>query len=404
MKLNPKMLIPRFVRDKVRVSLTHYYFDHVYPQAYRKATRDAVDSHKAVFVEANRDEPSDSLQLVYAEMKHRGFACEFISLHWNCGKFSEYTSRSLQMVRMVATARYVFICEACHPLACVPLRPETKVIQLWHGCGAFKKFGMSTADKIFGASRKEKLRHPAHRNTSLVTVSSPEVRWAYVEAMSMEDRPEVVQALGVSRTDVYFDEEFLSARRDEVLAVVPEIADKRILLYAPTFRGRVFGATAPNELDIRLLHDRLGEEWVLLIKHHPHVKQRPPVPAGCEGFAFDVSESLSIEACLCVADVCLSDYSSLVFEYSLFRRPMAFFAYDIADYDDWRGFYYDYDELTPGPVFMSTEEIAHWVVSLSPDFDSSEIDAFRQRFMGACDGNATERILDAVMELTGSRD
>ncbi|MDO5119220.1 MAG: CDP-glycerol glycerophosphotransferase family protein [Coriobacteriales bacterium] len=396
MKRNPKYLIPTGVRDVFRRALTDFMFDYGHPLQYRRAARQPVDPKRCVFIEMDRDAVSDSMQLVYDEMQRRGFTCDFISLHMHCGSFVEYTRRSGEMAKMVATAKYVFICEAQGRLACLPLRPETKVIQLWHGCGAFKKFGMSTADKIFGGTREEKMRRPAHRNTSLVTVSSPEVVWAYEEAMSLEGTG-IVQPLGVSRTDVFFDQDFIERCRREVEEVVPETKGRQVVLYAPTFRGRVATAEAPDQLDINLLHERLGEDWILLIKHHPHIKKRPPVPAGCERFAFDVTDKLSIEACLCRSDACVSDYSSLVFEYSLFGRPMAFFAYDLADYDDWRGFYYDYDELTPGPIFATTHELAEWVEHLDERFDPIEVAAFREKFMGACDGHATERIIKTVL-------
>lgn len=284
-------------------------------------------------------------------------------------------------------------------IACLPVRPETKIIQLWHGCGAFKRFGMSTADKIFGASRKDKLRHPDHTNTSLVTVSSPEVVWAYEEAMCFEDRPGIVRPLGVSRTDVFFDQEYLATMKREVLEAVPACEGKRILIYVPTFRGRVSHAEAPDQLDIPLLKRVLGEEWVLLIKHHPHVKELPEVPAECRDFAFDVTHDLTIDHLIVAADVCISDYSSLVYEVSLLGKPMVFFAYDLQDYDDWRGFYYDYDELTPGPVFEDSESLVDWVAHVDERFDQGEVDAFRERFMSSCDGNSTKRICEAAFAL-----
>lgn len=70
-----------------------------------------------------------------------------------------------------------FLNDASNVVSCLPLREGTTVVQLWHGCGAFKKWGMSTADLIFGGSRDEILRHPFYKNLSLVTVSSPEVVW-----------------------------------------------------------------------------------------------------------------------------------------------------------------------------------------------------------------------------------
>ena len=390
-------LIPKPVRKGIRAVVRDALFDVVLPTAYRGAARAPVRPNVALFVEETKPQPSDNFTLMIRELENRGFTCDFISLgHYRLGTLPYY-AQCMKMVRAAATSRLVLLSEASAPLSCVPLRAETAAVQLWHACGAFKKFGMSPADKLFGDSREEKRRHPYYENLSLVTVSSPEVCWAYVEAMDLEKTPEIVQATGVSRTDVYFDEAYLASQRQLVLDAVPQAKGKKALLYAPTFRGHIAEAEAPDALDLRLLKDRLGNEYVLLIKHHPFVKQRPAIPQGCEDFAFDVSDQLSIEAAMTAADVCVSDYSSLVFEYSLLNRPMAFFAYDRADYDDWRGFYYDYDEMTPGPIFTTTEELADWVEHLDERFDPAEVAAFREKFMGACDGHATERIIATVL-------
>ena len=390
-------LIPKSVRKGIRAVVRDVLFDNVLPTAYRLAAKADVNQRVALFVEETKPRPADNFTLMMRALEDRGFTCNFISLgHYRLGTLPYY-AQCIRMVRAAATSRLVFLSEASAPLSCLPLRAETTAVQLWHACGAFKRFGMSTADKLFGDSREEKERHPYYENLSLVTVSSSEVCWAYVEAMALEKTPDVVQATGVSRTDVYFDEDYLAQQRKTVLEAVPQAANKKVLLYAPTFRGRIAEAEAPDMLDVSLLHKRLGEDYVLLIKHHPFVKRRPAIPQGCEDFAFDVTDQLGIDAVMVASDVCVSDYSSLVFEYSLLARPMAFFAYDRADYDDWRGFYYDYDEMTPGPIFTRTEELVDWVEHLEERFDPSEIVAFRQKFMGACDGHATERIIAAAL-------
>ena len=106
-----------------------------------------------------------------------------------------------------------------------------------------------------------------------------------------------------------------------------------------------------------------------------------------------------IDWLLTIADVRISDYSSIVFEYSPFGRPMVFFAYDKDDYDDWRGFYYDYDEMTPGPVLKTTGEVIDCIANAAERFDPAQVEAFCQKFMGACDGHATERICEATLAL-----
>ena len=111
-----------------------------------------------------------------------------------------------------------------------------------------------------------------------------------------------------------------------------------------------------------------------------------------------MTEELEIDELLCTCDICISDYSSLIFEYSLFEKPMIFFAYDLKDYDDWRGFYYDYEELTPGPVVQTTEEVIECIKNTEVNFDPEEIREFRNKFMSACDGHATERLIELITE------
>ena len=349
-----KRAILRWIRVRVKDAL----FFVVLPSAYRKASRQPISPGKVLFLENKESELPESFQVMWSRLSDMsGLTLEFVSLGETRVRLRRYYQNCIAFAKNVATAQYVFLNDASSVVSCLPLRPETKVVQLWHGCGAFKKWGMSTADLIFGGSREEILRHPFYKNLSLVTVSSPEVVWAYEEAMVLQDEPGVVQPTGVSRTDVFFDDEYLAASRSKIQQLVPAAIEKKVIVYAPTFRGRVAQAEGPNALDLAKMKAFLGDSHVLLIKHHPFVKNRPAVPEECADFAFDVSDKAGINELLCGADLVISDYSSLVFEYSLFERPMIFFACDREDYADWRGFYYEYEELAPGPICETTEEV-----------------------------------------------
>ena len=115
---------------------------------------------------------------------------------------------------------------------------------------------------------------------------------------------------------------------------------------------------------------------------------------GC--FAVDVTKDLEIDELMCAADVCITDYSSLIFEYSLLDKPLVFYAYDLDEYDDWRGFYYDYSELTPGPVCRNMEELAECLSSVQQSYDRERMQAFRDKYMRSCDGHSTRRIEEMV--------
>ncbi len=383
-----------YMRRDLRVFFTYRI---LFPLCYLAAARTSrLNRRKAVFVEVRFTTRQDSFALIYDALEEKGYELheQFIE-NTKPGRLA-YFGRCIRMLWDIADARYVFLNDACKVTSCIPLRRGTDIIQLWHACGAFKRFGMSTADSLWGESRRRLEHYPNYGNLKYVTVSSPQVVWAYEEAMNLPHEPRQVVPTGISRTDVFYDEAFLSSAREAVRRAAPLTAGKKILLFAPTFRGHIREASSPDCLDIAAMKEALGSDYVLLIKHHPFVKNPPPVPEDCRDFAMDVTGCLPIDQLLVAADVCISDYSSLIFEYSLFERPMIFFAYDLEDYFDWRGFFYDYNELTPGPVVRTTDEIIDYIANLDTRFDGKEVRAFRKKFMSACDGRATDRILRLI--------
>lgn len=329
----------RPIRGAVAKLYKIYTQKYLYPGTYQKYAKEPVQENKIVFLEIRMQKLTNNFLLLYDKLEKEG-KYNLVSCHIGEGLVSRKVQRRncLAALKEIATAKYVFINDSTYLIGCLDLRPETKVVQVWHACGAFKKFGFSTAEKIFGANREQLLKFPLHKNFSYVTVSSPEVRWAYAEAFNMQDQMEKVVATGVSRTDVFYDEKLIHAAKEKLHRLMPSSKDKKVILYAPTFRGRVAKAYSPEEMDMNQMYKAFAEKYVLVSKHHPFVKNRPEIPAGMEMFARDMTEEMTIEELLMVSDICISDYSSLVFEFSLFERPMIFFAYDLEDYFDWRGF------------------------------------------------------------------
>lgn len=386
----------RELRKKWRKAYEDKIYFEVFPEAYSSQADQPLQENKVILIEPRYATLSNSFQALYQELKeHYNFDVHIHCLRDTFVSKSQYVENCKVMLQDAATAKYIFLTEASRVISCVPLRKETIVTQLWHGCGAFKKFGLSTAELIFGPNTESLQRHPFHKYYHLVTVSSPEVVWAYAEAMGLEEEKELIQPIGVSRTDVFFHKEREQEAREKLYRLMPSAKGKKVILYAPTFRGRVAKAKSSDQLDIQQFQKAFEGEYVLLLKHHPIVKNRPEIPEESKGgFAMDMTEEMSIDELLFVSDICISDYSSLIFEYSLFERPMIFFAYDLDEYFDWRGFYYNYDELTPGPIFKENEPMIQYIRHIDEQFDKEQVIAFKNKFMSACDGHATERIME----------
>ena len=279
---------------------------------------------------------------------------------------------------------------------------ETKIIQLWHGVGVFKKVGYSTVDnKNFGKNRKEREEYNQYRNYSYVTIAASEQSWIFEEAMRINKMSGIIKPIGIARTDVFFDEKYINNTYEKLYRKLPQIKGKKIILYAPTFRGTVANAQAPDKIDVNMFGKALGDEYILIVKHHGLSKNVPEIPERWNNsFAFDFGKQkvLGIEGLLAIADICITDYSSIAFEYAIMEKPLLFFAYDLEDYIDKRGMYYDYDEITPGPICKTNEEMIDYIKNIEDRFNKKEIIAFKNKYVSACDGNATQRTIDLIEE------
>lgn len=367
----------------------------LFPTVYQISAIRPLDERKVLFVEVTSAALSNNFFLLLKSIKnnyHLPVRVHFLRTGF-CNKWL-YLWKCLRLVSDAATAKYVFISDASNIFGCIPIRRGSIFTQIWHGCGAFKRFGLSASECSFGDDREDLLRYPNYTYNTYMTVSSPSVIWAYSEATGLP--PDRIAATGISRTDVFFDKNFHGKAFKNLRQVMPKADGKKVILYAPTFRGYTSHAQAPDRLSISLMFKQLSSTHVLLIKHHPLVRQRPEIPEKYSGFARDVSDEMDIEELLCVADICITDYSSLIFEYSLLERPMLFFSYDLEEYYDWRGFFYDYREMVPGPILETTDDLTGAILHIDEGFDRERVRRFKEYFMSSCDGNATERILDMV--------
>lgn len=378
----------------------NYWLEKKLPRMYLEAAKEPVDERRVLFVEPRYAQMRSSMTLLYELMKKDPrFDVTFFAIN-NIDK-TRYQSflDSEGMVAFAARAKYIFSTDVSAILGCMPMRRETVYVQLWHACGAFKKFGMSTSELEFGSSRENQLKHPGYANTDIVTVSSSEICWAYAQAMNLPES--CIYPIGVSRTDVFFREENRKASYEKLWKLFPASKGKKVILFAPTFRGHIKTAVTSEKFRPEIFAKALSDEYVLVTKHHPMVKELPVIPADIRGsFAWDATGSeIDVEELMMAADICITDYSSIVFEFALMQRPMLFFAYDLEEYYDWRGFYYPYEEMTPGPICRTNEEMVDYILHLDERYEPERITAFRERFMGACDGHSTERILETALKL-----
>ena len=295
----------------------------------------------------------------------------------------------------LATARLFVVDDYFFPMYVITPRRGTARVQTWHAAGAFKKIGYSVLDKSFGADEALVSRVDIHSNYTLCLMPSDAATVHYMEAFR-QPRERFSSVLGLPRTDLFFD----AAQRARADAAIRDRYDlppgRRVLLYAPTFRGdTMHAARYDDSLDLAALHRALGDEWVVLLRLHPFVRQAASLDAAPAGFVRDVSDWPDMNELMFVADVLVTDYSSAIFEFALLGRPMAFLAPDADAYERERGFYLDFRRDMPGPIFETTDDLASWIAA--GDLDPSRSSAFARASFDVADGHASERFVDRVV-------
>ena len=295
--------------------------------------------------------------------------------------------------KLYSTSRVVIIDDFYELTSMVDKKNDVKLVQVWHACGAFKTFGFSRLGKPGGPKQTSM----NHRMYDRAIVSSKEIRRFYAEGFGIPIGN--VVATGVPRTDMFFDEDVAAKNRANFYAAYPEWEGKKIIMFAPTFRGngRLTGHYPMEKFDLKEVADALGEEYGIIVKMHPFVNNPVEIPKGYENRIIDLSENSEINDLLFVTDILITDYSSVVFEASLLDIPMLFYAFDLSEYIATRDFYYEYEPFLPGKLTQTQGELVDAIKN--EDFEMEKIEPFKHKFFDNLDGKSAERVAAMIKTL-----
>ena len=331
-----------------------------------------------VFADAHHDTLPFSMQYLHDALLARGYTPVDIFKDYTRLGQARSALAAISFMRLYARTRLLFICDNFLPAASCRKHRDTTVVQLWHSCGLMKKMGYDTADDIPAGYRGN-----VYRNYDLVTVSAP-CCVGPLES-SMHQPRGVVQPIGVSRTDTYFDEAWRKRCREAFYRQFPDARNKKIILWAPTFRGNAADPTLVGTGGIDLLEKQLGSGYLVIRKVHPHLEKKYGL-SSCD---------IPTEELFPVTDLLITDYSSAVFDFLLFGNPVVLYAPDLHTYQQSRGFYSPYEALSPYVVTQDDQLTANVTAALEAG-SAPWISQRRAYHMSACDGHATRRILDRL--------
>ena len=361
------------------------YFKHkIYGSLFHIFKIFSVKSNKISFIIDSDGSFKGNFDYIKKEFEKRG-NFEFNLFYKDKLSFSNFKN--------LATSKYIFLNDNFFPIAFMNFKDESKLIQLWHAPGAFKKFGGSVLPKD-----DLPILEKVSDNTDFLIISSKNIEKYYSEAFQID--PSKIKPLGLPRADYFFESHDIDSLKKDFYKKYNISGDKKIILYAPTFRDEEKYNNVFDFLDLEKFNEVLSEEYVLALRLHPKIKDFYKGDITSNGYYVDCSDYSDEQELLLISDILISDYSSIMIEFALLNKPIVFFVYDFDSYlNNERGFYFDFKKTVPGPVVYESDKLIE--VIKDNNFDNSKMSQFVETQFDELDGKSSKRVVDFLLEYGG---
>ncbi|HET7661784.1 MAG TPA: CDP-glycerol glycerophosphotransferase family protein [Oryzihumus sp.] len=345
---------------------------------------------------------SDNPRAVFEELERRGdprrrvWAVEHLGVEVPDG-VERVIVGSREYFRHIARARWLVTNDSMPPH--YVKRDGAKYAQTWHGT-PLKRIGFDIDN--LQMSNQQYLVQFGRDVAKWDSLVSPNAFSTEILTRAFRYDGEVME-IGYPRNDVFHREDLRAERVAKARQRLGLPEGKRVILYAPTWRDNDYDSTGRYQftmkLDLERMHRAFGDDSILLIRGHQLVSSAIDATM-FEGFVRNVSLYPDISDLYLLADVLVTDYSSVMFDYVNTGRPIVFYTWDLESYrDDLRGFYFDFEKEAPGPLLRTTEQVVAALSSLDSVSEqyADAYAAFRERFTEREDGGASARFIERFL-------
>ncbi|WP_311406987.1 CDP-glycerol glycerophosphotransferase family protein [Liquorilactobacillus uvarum] len=307
--------------------------------------------------------------------------------------FTEGLHFILVELRLVLNAKLLF-CDNYYAFlaGCRFDHRKTKVVQVWHANGAVKSFGWQEPKTLMRSLADKKRFQEVYDQFDDYVVGSTKMAAIFVRSYHVKKDKMLI--LGYPRSDKFSHPEWVLQKRKLFYQRYPDLKDKEIILYAPTYREGNNGVYIDLPPSFFESTNHLDEKQVLIIKLHPHLGESGQ--AIRKRFAANKKvlwlDDLLTEEILPVTDRLITDYSSVIFDYSLLKnaKEILFYCYDLEEYQDKIGIQPDFEQWLPGSLLKTTKELFS---ALKQPLGQNDLSEFNKLWNTRNDGYAAERII-----------
>lgn len=304
---------------------------------------------------------------------------------------------SFEYFREVYTSKIYITNDGVEPK--IHKRENQIFICSWHGAGPFKK---TNIDLCPMNAELKKYFEEMYRNIDIFVSPSKFNTQVIRRAFGYEG--EILEC-GSPRMDCLLNKNNF---RDKICGYYKIDPKSKIVLYAPTFRKSSIGdegspVTSFEKYDIKWemiresLEKRFGGSFVLLYRFH-HMLYRFAESRMAYPDAINVTLYPDVQELLGAADVLITDYSSIMWDFSLQRKPVFLYQNDVDEYIRDRGFYSDIEEW-PYIKARTSEELSEKILGFDNDKYVTELNQFLEKYGTFDDGHACERTIEHISRM-----
>lgn len=393
-KVNKRHHFLRDVRNGLKSKKKFYIF--LYKRLFTKLKMD----NNLVFFESFLGKSySDNPKYIYEYMIKNDMKYKYV---WSLNEKKDIPGSPIQVKRF-SLRYFYYLAKAKYWVSNSRLpkylnkREGNIYLQTWHGT-PLKKLVFDMGDVHSADPNYKKNFYKQSRRWDYL--SSPNQYSSEIFRRAFKYKKEMLE-YGYPRNDILYQknnkEDIMELKRKLNLPL-----DKKIILYAPTWRDDEFIARGKYsftlQLDLQKVQEQLGDEYIVLLRMHYFISSVLDI-SDFKGFAYDFSSYNDIAELYLISDILITDYSSVFFDYAHLKRPVLFYTYDLEKYrDHLRGFYIDIEEEVPGPLVKNTDEIIDKIRNIKDVQAEYEqkYNVFYDRFCKWDDGNASQKTVERV--------
>lgn len=284
----------------------------------------------------------------------------------------------------ISTSKVCIVDGYSIPISCLKHKKQLKIIQIWHAMGAIKQFGKQVIGKKEGSKSEISKIMKMHQNYDYVLCASDATKKFYEQGFGIDENK--ILKLGMPRIDYLLEkDEKINRKIEELYKDYPNLKEKKIILYVPTFRK---GKSAHIYDLINSVND---EKYNLIIRLHPLDK-------AVLDSKYIVSSKYQTFDLLKIADYVITDYSALSIETSILdNKQLYFYLYDIENYRKDRGLNVNLKEEMPNYTFSNVDDIIKKIQENNYNYE--DLRKFKEKYVQTIDTHNSERIVKFVKKL-----